>query len=323
MKDFITNNFKYFLIALIVFFSVVFIAILYIHFKKIMKYNKKTRLIVTGIDDNAKVKNLKTVKEKTKKVKIKEPALKTLVKEYIFFGGSKTKFIASLIIGYLVFYVIFFIVSSNFIIAAILALAYFDLFYIVIDKKNEKNRKNYIKGFSLALRTLTASVEAGNSFPEAVTTIMKRETINEKIRTEFAYLNNNLKSTKSLNDALDEFWQRNHMFGEFSMFVIVMQFYASKGGSGLAQILLKLEKTLENKVESYSEVDTELGIHKTLMNILNYGYFIVLLFVKLFMNTFYVDLANTVGYLKCLGSVACLYIATIYFKSMVRNAAEG
>lgn len=191
----------------------------------------------------------------------------------------------------MIFYVIFVLLSRDFVISLVFALAYFDLFYIFIDKKNEKNRKKYIKSFSLALRTLTASVEAGNSFEEALSLIIKRDTIGKKIRSELAYLNNNLKNNKPLEDALEEFWKRNSLFQEFSMFVIVMQFYSKKGGEGLAKILLNLEKTLENKVESYSEIDTELGIHKTLMNILIYGYFVFLLVIKLFLPEFYIDLS--------------------------------
>ncbi len=326
ISNFIVDNFKYFLIGLIVILSLTLLYTIFRFVQKNVSYNKKTRLIITGTDSNTKVKGLKETRKSTKKKKTKNktnPFVK-LYKEYVFFGGSKAKFVEFLLIGYAVCYIIFFLLSQNFGIAAVLAFAYFDLFYIFVDKKNEKQRKKYIKGFSLALRTLTASVEAGNSFEEALSIIIRRDTVDPKIRTEFAYLSNNLKSNKTLEEALEEFWHRNQLFTEFSMFVIVMQFYSKKGGEGLAKILLNLEKTLENKVESYSEIDTELGIHKTLMNILIYGYFIFLLVIKFVMPNFYVDLATgSFGVLKAIGSVVLLIFGTMFFKNMVRSAAEG
>lgn len=322
--DIFTDNFKYFLIFLIAFFGIIFLYHLSKAIKNYVTYNKKVRLIILDSDSNAKVKALKAEYKKPKKTKIKENAIVKLYKEYMFFDGTKKKFIFSLILGYVISFVIFFVLSQNYGLAAILSIAYFDLFYIFIDRRNEKQRKRYIRSFSLALRTLTASVEAGNSFEEAVSTIIKRDTIGSKIRTEFAYINNGLKSNKSLEEVLNDFWARNNMFTEFSMFVIVMQFYSQKGGDGLAKILIKLEKTLEDKVESYSEIDTELGIHKTLMNVLIYGYFVFLLGVKLFMPGFYIDIAyDSIGYLKALGSVALLFVGTVYFKNMVRTSAEG
>lgn len=325
ISEFFFDNFKYFLIGII---SVLVILILISTFKIIRKsiiFKKKTRMIITGVDSDTKVKGINE-KKKNKKIKKKhrKNIILNLYKEYVFFDGSKAKFFEILIIGYLVFYVVFVLLSRDFVLSAVFALAYFDLFYIFIDKKNEKNRKKYIKSFSLALRTLTASVEAGNSFPEALSLIIKRDTIGRKIRSELAYLSNNLKNNKSLEEALEEFWKRNSMFQEFSMFVIVMQFYAKKGGEGLGKILLDLERTLENKVESYSEIDTELGIHKTLMNILIYGYFAFLLVVKLFMPEFFVDISqDQFGIVKALGSVALLFFGTVFFKNMVRSAAEG
>lgn len=325
MSDFFFDNFKYFLIAII---SILTILILSSTFKLIRKnfiFKKKTRMIITGVDTNTKIKGLNENKKKKRvRTKHKKNIFLRLYKEYIFFDGSKSRFFEFLIIGYIIFYIIFVLLSRDFIISLVLALAYFDLFYIVIDKKNEKNRKKYIKSFSLALRTLTASVEAGNTFEEAISQIIKRDTIGQKIRNELAYLNNNLKNNKSREEALEEFWKRNSLFQEFSMFVIVMQFYSKKGGEGLAKILLSLERTLENKVENYSEIDTELGIHKTLMNILIYGYFAFLFIVKLFLPEFYVDISNDkFGIIKVLGSVVLLFFATIFFKSMVRSAAEG
>lgn len=324
MLDFFIKNFKYFLIILIAFFGCL---VLFTFVKIIVtnsKYNKKTRLIVSGTDSNTKVKGIKNNKTKVKKVKTKQNAFVKLYKEYIFFDGKRSGFIKGIVVGYLIFFLIFYILSQSIPVAAVFAIAYLDLFYLYVDKRNEKNRKRYIKGFSLALRTLTASVEAGNSFEEALSIITKRDSIEPKIRSEFAYLSNNLKSNKGLEEALEEFWKRNDLFPEFSMFVIVMQFYSKKGGEGLGKILLDLEKTLENKVESYAEIDTELGIHKTLMNGLIYVYFIFLFLVKLFMPAFYIDIVNDkLGILKVAGSVGLVFFSTIFFKNMVRSAAEG
>lgn len=325
MQDFFIENFKYFLIILIAFFGCLLIYSIAKVIIRATKYNKKTRLIINGVDVNTKVKGVKENKQKKpKRVKVKQNTFVKLYKEYIFFGGKRSGFIKGVVIGLLLFFIAFYLLCQNVPISACFAIVYLDLFYLFIDKRNEKNRKKYVKSFSLALRTLTASVEAGNSFEEALSIITKRETIGAKIRSEFAYLSNNLKSNKSLEDALEEFWNRNNLFPEFSMFVIVMQFYSKKGGEGLSKILLELEKTLENKVESYAEIDTELGIHKTLMNGLIYVYFIFLFLVKLFMPTFYIDIVNDkFGILKVIGSVAMVFFSTIFFKNMVRSAAEG
>lgn len=325
MNDFLRKYMGYVFIGIILIIVCFILYRIYSIIKENLNYSKKTKQIITGLseqDQSVKItkENLKETKKKTKKKNF----LVKLYRENIFFDGSKLKFFRNLIVGYVVLAVIFFILSSDILLSIIFALSWFVLFYIVVDKKNEKNRKKYIKGFSLALKTLTASVEAGNSFEEGIALIVRRESINKKIRTEFAFLSNNLKSGKSLDDALEDFWKRNSMFPEFSMFVIVMQFYAKKGGAGLGKILLQLEETLTKKVENYAEIDTELGIHKTLMNCCIYAYFIILLGIKLFKPTFYVELSNdNLGVVKALGSVFFVFIATVFFKSMVRSAAEN
>ena len=323
--DALMDNLNWVLIFFIVIFALLLFAKIYTTVKENLTFSKTTRKIIQGIDDTEKIKNLteQEIKKKYKKRK-KTNAFKKLYKEYIFFGGTGVKFFTSLAVGYIVLFILLLIVSKEPTLSLCFALAWFDLFYIVIDKKNEKHRKKYIKGFSLALRTLTASVEAGNSFEEGISLISRRDSINKKIRDEFILVSNNLKSGKALDDALEEFWQRNSMFQEFSMFVIIMQFFATKGGAGLGKILVELEDTLSKKVENYSEIDTELGIHKTLMNGCIYAYFIVLLGVKIFMPTFFLDMAaDSLGIVKALGSVALIVAATVFFKSMVRSAAEG
>ncbi len=314
---------KYMIVALIMVFGALLLFSIYKALSEKIKYNKKLRQIIEG--PNLSLKTTENV-QKSKKPFLggKLNVFKNFYKEYLFFGRSKRRFFMTLILGYLICFAVLYLISTDVTIALILGMSWFILFYIFYDGKNEKSRKKYIKGFSMALRTITASVEAGNSFPEAISSIARKDTMSPKIKEEFAILGNNLKSNKTLEDALNIFWERNSMFPEFSMFVIVMQFYSQKGGSGLGKILVELEKTLNEKVESYSEIDTELGVHKLLMNALIVIYFVIIFGIKLFMPNFYVELIdNDLGWLKCIGSIVCLTVAVMFFKSMVRNAAEG
>ena len=288
-----------------------------------VNYNKKIKHIINGMSLEDKVNDTKNNQKKKKRYK-KPFFLVTLYKEYLFFDGSKYKLIVVSTLGYIVSFVTFWLLSTSVTLGLIFALAWFDLVFIYLDGKNAKKRKKYIKNFSIALRTITASVEAGNTFEEAISNIIKRETIDARIKKEFAFLSNNLKSSKTLEEALDEFWKRNNMFPEFSMFVITMQFFSKKGGEGLAGILVKLSTTLENKVESYQEIDAEMGLNKMLMNLLIIAYFVALLFVKLFMPAFYTNIIDdSLGTLKAFGSVVCLFVGTLFYKSMIRSVAEG
>lgn len=322
MSEFFRNPINVLFIVIIILMGLGFFYICVSEFKRIRKYGKETRRIIEGVNSNDQA--IKITEKQIKKRRRKEFFLKKFYREYMFFGGKKTKFFRNIILGFVITFMVLYIISKEPIISLCLSLSFFIMFYIKVDKKLEKKRKKYIKGFVLALRTLTATTEAGNSFEEGLKQVSTRETINPKIREEFALMSNHLKSGKSLDETLEEFYKRNSMFPEFSMFVIIMQFYSKKGGSGLHKILLDLETTLSRKMESYDEIDTELGIHKTLMNCCIYAYFLVLLLMPIFSPSFYVELANDqLGVVKALVSVALLLGASVFYKSMVRNCAEG
>lgn len=293
-----------------------------------IKYQRRTIQIIKGeINKKELQKALKNKKSSTSKFakKLKNNFITSLFKEYIFFKGSPIKFFAGLLLGYSLFMLIFYLLSKDVLLSVILALAYFNYFYVFIDKKNEKHRTAYIKHFSMSLKTITASVEAGNSFETALDSLTKRDHLNFKIKEEFAILSNNLKSNMPLDEALERFWKRNSMFPEFAMFVIIMQFFSKKGGSNLGEVLLGLEETLDKKISNYSEIETELGINKMLMDGLTYLIPIALVIIPLFMPTFFVKLTSSgsMGYIKALGFVALYLFGVIFFKRMVRNTAEG
>lgn len=321
MQDFINKNVDVILTSIIIFVSAMLIYLAVTWISRSILFNKKTRLIITGND--LKLQDKKDRKKVSKKLK-KQNSLILLYKEYIFFGGNKKKFVLQIVIGYFCVFLVYFCLTEDYLLSVIFGITYLIIFYVLVDGKNTKLRKRYIKSFSLSLRTLAVSVEAGSSFPQALATISKRETIDFKIRDEFAILTNNLKSNKTLEQALDEFWKRNNLFQEFSMFVIVMQFYSKKGGRGLSAILQNLEKTLNTKIENYSEIDSEIGMYSMLFYAILVVYCGFTLLVKFFQPTFFASLSGTPGgYVKVAGSVFLLFLGVKFFKGMIRTAAEG
>ena len=209
--------------------------------------------------------------------------------------------------------------------ALIFALTFDIIEYIFVESKTSKARKKYIKDFASAINVLSTSTEAGNTFEKGIATIVSRNTIGERIRNEFALISTDLKNNKPLEEALESFYKRNSGFQEISMFVVVVQFFNKKGGDGLREIFSELSQSLTNKINNYSEIDAEIGIYKMLMNFFIYAYFAILLFIPMFMPTFYPNLldAGFTGYVKAFGSIFLYLFAIWFYKSMLRNSAEG
>ena len=313
-----------------VFYGLIFLLVILILFTlfKVIKenLNKKKKLkemLQLGDDKVSKQIGIETdkLKNKTKK----QNFLKKLITEYGYYGGNQKKLLIITISGYLIFTLLLFLISKSIVIAMILALTWLTVVYVFVDNKNSKNRKIFIKSFSQALRTLSASIQSSGSFESGVQTIMNREGINEHVRKEFTIINNDLKNNKSLNEIMEEFWKRNSTIPEFAMFAIVIQFFSKTGGAGLAKILSQLEDSLNQKVINYDKVDAELGVNKVLMNIFIYGFMLALFIVPIFKTDFYPSIVDSgmIGILKTLGSAGLHLFSVVLFKGMIRKCSEG
>lgn len=321
--NFITEHFTTILVILIIFFISMIVLIIIKSFNESSRRNKKMRLLIEGVDRNMKdekeVEEIKKVVTKKKRF----ASIRNLYKEYIYFGGTKMSFIQKMVYGYLIFFVIYLVISFEIVPSLILSFLYFVLFYLYIDTKNSRKRKRYMKSFSMSLRVICSSLEAGNSFPVAIQNIINKNTIMERLRQEFILLNNNLKTNMSLDDAMDQFYERNNMFPEFSMFVTIVQFSNKKGESGLKTVLLGLQETMEKKIENYSEIDSEIGMYQTIFYIIIIVEVGITFLMKLFKPEFFITMSTGFGPLKLVGSVICAFVGVLFFKNMIRNAAEA
>jgi len=310
------------LIALISFFSLLVIYT-FINIIRNRIKEKENREKVIFPEKYAYILNQKN--ENDKKKKKKTFFIKKLYQEYVFFYDSAKAILISSLIGYVIFVLIFYLLCNDVLLATILALSYLVVEYIFIDGRITKARKKYVKDFSSAISVLSTSTEAGNTLEKGILAVTKRDTIGKKMKEEFGRINNDLKNNKPLDEALENFYKRNSMFQEVSMFVVIIQFFNKKGGDGLRDILDELSQSLNTKINNYSEIDAEVGLYKILMNFFIYGYFACILVVKMFMPTFYANILDqkTTGYLKVLVSMFLYILAIYYYKSMMRNSAEG
>lgn len=310
------------IIALISFFSLLIIYTMINFIRNTIK-NKEKREKILFPEKYAYILNSKESKEKIKKKKVF--FLKKLYNEYVYFYGSGKTILIVALLGYISFVLIFYLLCSDVILSLILSLSFLIIEYIFIDGKNTKARKRYIKDFSSAISVLATSTEAGNTIEQGMATIVTRETIGEKMKYEFSLINNDLKNNKSLDTALENFYKRNSSFQEIAMFVVVVQFFNKKGGEGLRDILDDLSQSLNTKVNNYMEIDSEIGVYKVLVNFFIYGYFIALLVTKIFMPTFYSNILDqkAIGYIKIALSMILYMLAIWFYKTMMRNSAEG
>lgn len=326
IKEFIknvdTNALKIFFIVFISFLGIMIAwSMLSIIKSKVKERELKDKILFP--EKYAYVLNSKEGKEKLKKKK--KFFLKRFYDEYVFFykNGKPLFFVA--VIGYFLTALVLYLLSNSVAISFILAFSFIILEYIFIDNKTAKARKKYIKGFASAISVLSTSTEAGNTLEKGINSVVNRDTINTRIRYEFSLINNDLKRNISLEEALEHFYKRNSGFQEISMFVVVVQFFSKKGGDGLRLIFQELSQNLNNKINNYAEIDSEIGIYKVLMNIFIYGYFGVLLVINIFMPTFYPDLIDqgVTGILKVIFSVFLYGFGIWFYKTMLRNSAEG
>lgn len=323
LLELISKNLNYILYGLI---GVIFLIIIILTIQKSThanKINKQMRLIVEGADNSMKVEQKKGKTKKSGPKKERFKTFRTFYKEYIYFGGSKTKFIQMMLYGYVGFFIVYLLISRKVIPSLILSLLYFLIVYMLIDRKNGKNRKRYMKSFSMSMRVICSSLEAGNTFQQSIRNIIARDVIMERLRQEYIILDNNLRTNMSIEEAMQQFYLRNNMFPEFTMFVTVVQFAIKKGDSGLKEVLVQLQGTLDQKIENYAEIDSEISLYSTVFYILIIAEIGITFLIKLFKPEFFTVMSTGIGPLKLLGSVIMAAVGLIIFKNMVRNAAEA
>lgn len=321
--DFLSKNLNYILYALI---GVIFAILIVLIIQKSVqtnKLNKQMRLIVEGADNSMKVDVNKENEKKNVYKKERFKSFKTFYREYIYFGGSKVKFIQILVYGYVAFFVAYLLISRKIIPSIILAFLYFLIVYMLIDRKNGKNRKRYMKSFSMSMRVICSSLEAGNTFQQSIRNIIARDVIMERLRQEYIILDNNLRTNMSIEEAMQQFYLRNNMFPEFIMFVTVVQFAIKKGDSGLKEVLVQLQGTLDQKIENYAEIDSEISLYSTVFYVLIIAEIGITFLIKLFKPEFFETMSTGIGPLKLIGSVLLAAFGLLFFKNMVRNAAEA
>ncbi len=310
-------------IVIITFFALmVLLTFITIISRKLKEKEKAGRILFP--EKYSYILNTEEVKKKVKTKK--EFFLKRIYKEYVFYYKNGRFVLIVGLVGYLITSVILYAMSGSLPVSFILGLTFLVILYIFVDGKTTKARKKYIKDFAAAINTLAVSTEAGNTLEKGIQTIIQRtDTIGEKIRQEFAYVNNDLKNNRSLEEALDGLYERNKGIQEITMFVIVISFFSKKGGEGLRDILNELSQSLTNKINNYSEIDAEIGIYKGLMNFFIYGYFLVIMLVNLFYPTFYANIIDqgSLGIIKCVGSILVYTFAIYFYRMLLRNSAEG
>lgn len=291
---------------------------------------KKAIKIIEGTSDLERGLELKKSKKKDnekdkKKIKKKKkiPFI-DIYQQYIFFGGTKRKFWLTIILGYLGFVGVYFIFSRNILISLILSLLYLVLWYVLTENNVKRKRLHYLKSFVSCLDIISSSVQAGNSLEESFNSIIRRDKINPKMKTEFTILSNNLKSNIPMEEALERFLQRNNLFSEFSMFVIVIQFFVKSGGRNMKKIFSSLQTSLNQKVENYSTIEGNLTQYTMAFNLFLILEIAASFVAPLFLKDFYTNIgASTMGYIKLIGSVVLAVFCTYMFKSSIKTAAEA
>lgn len=286
---------------------------------------RKSLKLMLQLDDDKVSKQLNTEVNKLQNKTKKKNFIVRLIDDYGYYGGNKKKLLLVTVAGYIILTLILYLLAKDILLAILLGFTWLTVVFVFIDGRNSKNRKIFIKSFSQALRTLSASIQSGGSFEGGVKTIMNREGINEHVRKEFTIINNDLVNNKTLGEIMEDFWKRNSTIPEFAMFAIVIQFFSKTGGAGLGRILGQLEDSLNEKVINYDRVDAELGVNKILMNLFIYGFMGALFIVPIFKTDFYPSLIDSgaMGYLKALGSVALHIFSVVLFKGIIRKCSEG
>ena len=264
----------------------------------------------------------KSNKEKKKR---KPFILKRIYDEYLFYYKKANGIFIVAFLGYSLSVLLFYFVSRNITFSFILALTFLAIEYIFIDDRITSANKKYTKNFANAIQVISTSLEAGDTLPKAITNVVNRNTISERIREEFEYVNIDLKNNLPLEEAFEHLYERNKGVKEITMFVTIIQFYSKKGGSGLKDMLAQLGNSLNAKVSNYAEIDAEIGLYKMLMNFFIYGFFLALVLVPFFMPTFYISLMDQglLGYLKIAGSILFYFVGIVMYKRIISDSAKG
>ncbi len=314
--------------GLVTLLFILFITFMYITNKIVIRLKEKankTESLIKGLRVEDQIKFEKTEKRNKFKNNLltKKYPFKKILSEYHFFGGEYKSLIIKLSVGFVSSFLIYFILTKNFLLSLIFSFLFFLLFYNRIDGMNKKMRMSYLKSFASSLEIISSGLEAGNSLETSFLSIQKKETLNAKIIKEFAILNNHLKSGASLNDALDKFWDRNKMYDEFAMFVIILQFSAKDGGAGLKKIFLTMKASLTTKVENYSLIESKISSYKMMFKIFTMLGIGATLFGNFFMPGMYEHLSTPIGYAQALGGIVVIFLANFLFNGMIRSAAEA
>ena len=291
---------------------------------KVMNIIEGTTDIQKVLELNNQGKSKKEIKNQKKKHIKKKKGIKKLYEEYLYFGGSIKKLIIELCCGYLIFFLVYFLLSKNLLISTILSFLYLVIFYVFLESNLKKKRIRFIKSFVSSLEVISASLIAGNSLPEGLTAVTKRERLNPIVRREFTLLTNNLKSNISLQDALESFQKRNNLFEEISMFVIVIQFFEKSGGKNMQKVFESLKDSLSQKVENYSLIESKLNTYQMCFNIFMVVEILATFICPLFIKGFYENINSApINIVKVLGSVALSLIAVFLFKNSIKKTAEA
>lgn len=308
------------LLAVLLVFAITLIVA---YIKDVRKAKKNRKSLIEGLSQEDAVKIVKEEKKKKREVnKIRYP-FKKIVDEYIFFGGDWHKLVKYILFGYIITFLIYLIITHSILCSFIFSIYFFLIAYLILTSKNKKKRMSYLKSFSSALEILSSSIEAGDSLESAISNIQKRERLDSKILNEFAILSNNLKSNMSLDESLEHFWKRNNVFEEFSMFVIVLQFFMKSGGRNLSKMFNTMKISVQQKIENYSTIESKIGSYNMLFKIfifVNVGFSLI---GGIFIDNFYKTLSSGLGILQSLGSVGLTFMATYIFNMFVRGAAEA
>lgn len=291
--------------------------------------------IITGTFKSSKNKEkvLGTIVPSTHNVTYKEKKLKTkrehfawikkAYHDYLYFGGKKKTIIRWLTLGYVGYVLIFFALSQNIGFGLILGLNWFTVYYFILTNNNEKKRKKFIKQFNSALRVISSSLEASNTFRMAIENVAKKDTITGKLHAEFVRLDNQLKTNISLNTALKDFQKRNSLFPEVNMFCTVISFASRKGEEGIKGIIFQLEETLQQRLDNYLEIDSEISLYKIVFYIVLVVANVAPMALPLFKPEFWTSHESFLGVCKLLVSPLLNFISMYLFKKFINSSAEG
>lgn len=285
---------------------------------------KRINAMMNGLEFEDKVELANKLKKKKEQNKKKNYPFKKFIDEYLYFGGNLRKLIITLIVGYLIMVLVYFILSKNILISISYGLYFFLIYYLITAKKLKKQRIKFLRSFSSSLEIISSALEAGNALETSFQTVTNRVNLHPKVLLEFAILNNDLVSGFSLEQALDKFWERNNMFNEVTMFVIVIQFYQKTGGRNTKQMFSDMKKSINNIIQGYSDVEARTSIYTMMImifTIISVGFTMVGGF---FIKDFYESLTTSfTGILRMYGSMLLLIMSNWLQNSIIKNAAEA